>query len=608
MSKKYFVFLSFLELFVILSPENVIVGKMTENNLTKLISIVIAVMISVMFTACSDDDAMSYDQQRAAEVKQALLGIQVDMSDIAMGGDDIALWQLNEDGTFDMVFLSMIEGSILNEEKDSFDIDVFQGTWEPIVDVENPWDSSAEKQSGFKATFHLGEEASNGENISVTYYVERVEDEEGEPVLVMLDEVAIEYMMMMEYDGDDEPATRAFTDNVFDRKKKKLANMSSVVRKKFGSTFKDLHTSDKNEGLWAKEYKIYWQEAQDALKTMRADFNVSSTNYAEWMTEIYTNKGKNPRICDMNIPGSHDTFTAYLYWPSILRLELGWTWATTQRRYIDTQWEYGARVFDFRLRYTEAKDSKPEHMDLYHTFFLYIDFDTALKEIFTQLEKHPGETAIAALAFDDDGTDNHLRVTNQTLKKYADQGKIVINPAPDVRLKDCAGKLIILYSHEFGSKRSELYGPMLFVGRNNQYSKSMLSFRVNGQDQNVSITYQNLYEMAGKSGTEDNERFWERKKANFEMCFWDFQKYRSREDVVWSWNQVNAYIGNYLTMSYSQNAEVMNPWVANFALQHKESPMGIITMDYLGYNAKYFNHYCNGEDLPKIIVETNRYQ
>lgn len=574
---------------------------------TRLFSIAVAVMMSAMFTACSDDDAMSYDQQRAAEVKQALLGMQVDMSDIAMGGDDIALWQLNEDGTFDMVFMSMMEESLLNGGEDSLDIDVFQGTWEPLADLEDPWDPSAEKLCGFRATFDLGEEAPNGENFSVTYYVESVEDEEREPVLVMLDEVAIGYMMMMEYDGDDEPATRAFTDNVFDRKKKKLANMSSVVRKKFGSTFKNLHTSDKNEGLWAKEYKIYWEQTQDALETMKADFNVSSTNYAEWMTEIYTRKGKNPRICDMNIPGTHDSFTSYLIW-NTGPFELGWTWATTQGHLIPGQWAYGARVFDFRLRYREAEDGKPERMGLYHTFYLYIDFDEALEEIFKQLRKYPGETAIAALAFDDRGTDNHIRVTNQTLKKYADQGKILINPAPDVRLNDCAGKLIVLYSYEFGSKRSDLYGPMLFVGRNNQYSKSTLSFRVNGQDQNVTITYQNLYEMADKSGAEDNERFWERKKSNFEMCFWDFQKYRNREDIVWSWNQVNAYIGNYLTMSYSQNAEVMNPWVANFALQHKESPLGIITMDYIGINIKYFNHYCNGQDLPKIIIETNRYQ
>ena len=190
---------------------------------TRLFSIAVVVMMSVMFTAC--------------------------MSDIAMGGDDVALWQLNEDGTFDMVFMSMTEGSIQNEEKDSFDIDVFQGTWEPIVDVENPWESSAEKVSGFKATYHLGEEAPNGENISVTYYVESVEDEEGEPVLVMLDEVAIKYMMMMEYDGDDEPATRAFTDNVFDRKKKKLANMSSVVRKKRMKDFGRRNTNNTGKKL-----------------------------------------------------------------------------------------------------------------------------------------------------------------------------------------------------------------------------------------------------------------------------------------------------------------------------------------------------------------------
>ena len=52
----------------------------------------------------------------------------------------------------------------------------------------------------------------------------------------------------------------------------------------------------------------------------------------------------------------------------------------------------------------------------------------------------------------------------------------------------------------------------------------------------------------------------------------------------------------------------MNPWTANYVFQHKKDKMGIIQMDFAGTNDKYDGYYSNGEALPRIIVEPNRYQ
>jgi hypothetical protein len=52
----------------------------------------------------------------------------------------------------------------------------------------------------------------------------------------------------------------------------------------------------------------------------------------------------------------------------------------------------------------------------------------------------------------------------------------------------------------------------------------------------------------------------------------------------------------------------MNPWTANYVFQHKKDKMGIIQMDFAGTNDKYDGYYSNGEALPRIIVESNRYQ
>lgn len=577
----------------------------------------------LLLTACSsDDDPIGGGQttepvaQQAEDVRKSLIGLQVDLSDIMLGGDDIILWKFMDDGTCEMMNMSMVND--LESDEDAFASDIFEGTWEAFANVDNPLDESTEKQNGFRAKLTLAEEdRENGES-EQTYYVETVTDGNGQPMLLMLSDVAIAYQLMTNHEGGEQGAnlTKGFVNDIFEKKEKKetVVKVASQVKKKFGTTFPTISGSNRFSdytGFGDDELKAFYKDANKALSTMLADFKVSKTDYAEWMSEIYTKKGKNPRICDMSIPGTHDTYTYYLIEHALIKDR----WATTQVKPISGQWEAGARVFDFRLRYKEADGDYPEHMQLYHTLNLYIDFEKALQEIVDQLEKHPGETAIASIAFDDTKTDNHLRVTNATLKKFVDKGKIVVNPAPDVKLSDCAGKIIVMYSYEFDDDkkdlhtvRKDLYGPILHVRYGNQYSKSRLSFYKDGKKEDVTITYQNLYEESGFAGSEANTKFWKRKTEYFETCFWEYHKYQRRETTVWSWNQLNAYIGNFVTMSYSEHAEAMHPWAVNFVLQNKNQSQGIVTMDFIGSNDKWYRFYPNCEALPKIIVESNRYQ
>ncbi len=615
------------------------------TKLSTMLAAILALCSTMLITACSDSNDLDVKEKSEGEIKQeaeaqqkeelrkSLLGLQVDLSSNVLGDDDIALWMFNEDGTFEVMNMSseikLEEGSeesvedggneageSTEKDKDPFQeeniIDIYTGKWEVFVNEENPWDSSAERVSGFRATFDKDEEDPDNEEFKMTYYVSTTEDEDGEPVLVMLNDVAISYQVMVEHDDDDvddnnetRAVTGGFKNDAFERKFKKVANTVSTIKKIVGTTFKTISSANKLEGLSKAECEKFQSEAENALSQMQKDFNAGKTNYAEWMTEIYTKNGKNPRICDMNIPGTHDSFTPYFI-EGLRNLEFTFH-TVTQVHFIMGQWLSGARMFDFRLRYVEKKDNTPEHMQLYHTFDLSISLERGIQEIVDQLDNHPGETAIACIAFDDKKTDNHLRVTLSTLKKFADKGKIVLNPTPNMKLSDCAGKLIIFYSYEFGDKRNELYGPIVEIKHGNGYSKSNLSFMVDGKVQNVTMTHQNLYEMTS-SFTESTENFFKRKKEAFETCFWEFEKIRKNETTVWSWNQVNAYVGSYVTMSYSQNAETMHPWVVNFVLQHKNSPLGIITMDFLGISEKWGIRYTNCYALPRIIVESNRYQ
>ena len=62
-------------------------------------------------------------------------------------------------------------------------------------------------------------------------------------------------------------------------------------------------------------------------------------------------------------------------------------------------------------------------------------------------------------------------------------------------------------------------------------------------------------------------------------------------------------------MSYAKNANAMNAWTLGYVYEHKNDKLGIIQMDFAGSTEYHPDGFVtNGGELPKMIVETNRFQ
>ena len=117
------------------------------------------------------------------------------------------------------------------------------------------------------------------------------------------------------------------------------------------------------------------------------------------------------------------------------------------------------------------------------------------------------------------------------------------------------------------------------------------------------LHYQNKY------GTKKGyycDQFWKDKKELIIKCFEGIKN--ESNPLAWAVNQASGFVGGELHMTYSKNANVMNPWMTQYVLKHKEDKMGIITCDFAGYDAEFDDYRCNGKGLPKAVVETNRFR
>ena len=100
--------------------------------------------------------------------------------------------------------------------------------------------------------------------------------------------------------------------------------------------------------------------------------------YQAWMADVPDER----KICDMCIPGSHDSGTNGV--DNVLRFA-----ACCQGMNIQSQWDYGCRAFDLRVRVDGKK------LSLFHNFVpCNLEFWYALDRIKNRLKENPTETAI----------------------------------------------------------------------------------------------------------------------------------------------------------------------------------------------------------------------
>ena len=560
---------------------------------------------SIVFslTSCSDDDDPDQPQVKELtdeeELRKELLNNDcVDLSDVIFGEDCISLWKLKEDNTFTYY---KVNGALTNESADEWKVDSLQGVWNAFVNEDDPWDGE-EKLSGFHAIFDVQDSTELGLiNNMETYYLAYVQDS----IAMTLSKGSVDYAIMT---GEvKEAVTRVTTRGLGDFLYNLGRKISQAATAAGNWIINTVGADQSSYNLNEKQSQEFWNDAQKVVKEMQCGYN---TNYSEWMGEIYKGR-ENTRICEMNLPATHDTYTHYMGGAIGTSGTIS-TYARTQLKGIQDQWASGVRVFDVRLRTTAGNVTTSisefvgDGLGMFHgAIYCGITAEKGIKYIYDLVRAHPTETAIVICAFEGSAGEKEYALAYHLMNKYHDA--IVLNPSPEITLKECAGKMLVMQSWDWGNTYPQYrIGPTVRGGDDQFIMSGTIDYYNLGKDLvQTRLFYQNRYQ----SGvTNLCTRFWKEKRTLMEGCFEATSLTKGSEANIWAVNQANAYVGGtWLHMSYAKNANTMNPWTLEYVSQHKGEKMGIIMMDYAGTNEKFDGYYTNGADLPKVIVESNRW-
>ena len=577
----------------------------------------------------NDDNPVPQSEEttQLEQLTKMLVGTQVDITPALMGDDGMQLFDLRKDGTFTMLDIYGYddeEGEVSNED-DEDDYKVFTGHWEMFMDAPNPLEPESEQTvCGIKATFDSDNDAAqSGEEINrtVTYYVDMYEDEDGQHIL-LFNEYSIDYLMMLnELSADEQPVlARANTRFL-------LMGMGYLVYKliKHGTDAgKEIVNDAKRvvnvlglnwgHNLSEKETRDIYERLNGDIKKIR-EKSQGTTNYDAWMGQIYTKEGKNPRICEMNIPGTHDSYTYYF---STRPLDpVIYKYAQAQLLSIEDQFNAGVRCFDIRFaRGTHlTKETNEGFFGVGIEEMLYmahgpfnagISTEDGVDILFKMLKEHPSETIIAMFAIEGDEAERDYEMIHKLLEKH--KSEIVANPTPDMKLSDCAGKLIVMQGWDSDNKYAKhRIGPTISKGAETDGFRpnSAIYFFNNDKKTETKLIYQNLYEARMDELVTD---FWPKKQRVVTQCFEAVSKTKGDATNTWGVNQISAFVGGPIHMSYSKCSNVMNPWAVTYVVKHRNEKLGIIWMDFAGSDAYFDGYFPNGSLLPKAMVESNRFQ
>lgn len=577
----------------------------------------------------NDDNPVPQSEEttQLEQLTKMLVGTQVDITPALMGEDAMQVFDLRKDGTFTMLDIYGYddeEGEVSNED-DEDDYKVFTGHWEMFMDAPNPLEPESEQTvCGIKATFDSDNDAAqSGEEINrtVTYYVDMYEDEEGQHIL-LFNEYSIDYLMMLnELSADEQPVlARGNTRSVLltvGYLVYKLIKHGTDAGKEIVNDAKRIVNVlgvDWGHNLSEKETRDIYERLNDDIKKIR-EKSQGTTNHDAWMGQIYTKEGKNPRICEMNIPGTHDSYTYYF---STRPLDpVIYKYAQAQLLSIEDQFHAGIRCFDIRFaRGTHlTKETNEgffgvgfeEKLYMAHgSFNAGISTEDGVDILFKLLKEHPSETIIAMFAIEGDEEERDYEMIHELLEKH--KNEIVANPTPDMKLSDCAGKLIVMQGWDSDNKYAKhRIGPTISKGAETDgyRPESNIIFFNGDKKTETKLIYQNLYEAQMNELVTD---FWPKKQRVVTQCFEAVSKTKGDATNTWGVNQISAFVGGPLHMSYSKCSNVMNPWAATYVIKHRNEKLGIIWMDFAGSDAPFDGYFPNGSLLPRAMVETNRFQ
>lgn len=320
---------------------------------------------------------------------------------------------------------------------------------------------------------------------------------------------------------------------------------------------------------------------------------------SDWMTRVF--KDVNPKLHEISLPGSHDTFT---YGTGKI---LG-NWAKTQVLNIQKQFDAGVRFFDLRINWTWGF---PHYFfDLSHgPISCNVKLIEALDQLKELIKAHPGETVICSLKFENtDETQELMGKLKDVLAKYND---IMMDPSlykEDMRLNDCKGKIVLMQR---------------FPATGKAYKNGDIGIYANGDDNVVTkcgygsrqwdYMEQDMYECLVKNLSTKkllrDDTHYTRRVSYLEQNMADAANPPASRPNTWHQNKTSGYVkmlGGAILGS-SLNAQIMNAAAIKYIKEHMGHKTGWIVTDYAGVNK--YGAVCptkvQGAELIKVLIDNN---
>ena len=336
---------------------------MVRKNFNWMYAAILSFCGMVSLTSCGDSDEGLVQLQSPEESygSEFVGNWATDNSDGNKGYEGYGIYA---DGRFEYYTVAFSE-----EGNGEMKVDSLSGTWTPLMSIPNKWDSQAtEPLKGVEVQFAA--QAEDGTQLTDTLIMEKMDDD---------------YTLMWASE--------------LNRIAESLASSETATTRGWGSFWSSVKDIYNNVVNTIK--KIAYPASNYLTWRINGESQKIVSGYADWMRDIYGDV--NPKICEMSIPGTHDSFT-YNY--SGLVSLVAARGVKTQGLDIAHQWAAGVRSFDVRM------NRRGSTLGMYHgPFYLGLSLSQALNEIRNQLKAHPKEMAIVFLQFEEcSATDEYCKM------------------------------------------------------------------------------------------------------------------------------------------------------------------------------------------------------
>lgn len=312
----------------------------------------------------------------------------------------------------------------------------------------------------------------------------------------------------------------------------------------------------------------------------------------DWMGRL----DDNIYLHELSIPGSHDAATGHGFagWME----SFGESFARTQDKTLQEQWESGIRVFDLRPAFSD------NDLIIYHGIIsTTLSMREALSTICSLLEQHPSETAIVIMRHESDA-DGETDDWKQPMLDLLNDDVIhpfLIDFKADMTLGDVRGRLLLLSRDQYATK--PIGGFITKWNHSTELSKQCCVNALTGPQSRTSVYVQDFYECTATGA--------KAQKTQTIKTLLNYSTNYKGNGHFWYINHTSGYtlttsfFGSEVSSSdgYRDNAATQNAAVIEYLKTHT-GPMGLVLMDFAGED-RSGDYDVMSLSMTKAIIENN---